>query len=390
MPEGEVGAGEIAGHRLLQGAGFPVQVPTIDIAEVGAGGGSIATVDAAGGCQVGPRSAGAVPGPVCYGQGGDQPTVTDANLVLGYLNPKALVGGDLALDYAKGEAAIARLGARIGRSTVETAYGVHLIANANMMRALSAVSTERGRDPSQFTLVAIGGSGGVHAGGLAESLGIRRLLVPPVAGLFSALGLLFADMEHHLVRAFYRPMADTAPDDFNSALEPLVDEAHRLLRSEGFTGKAEREIEIQASMKYVGQTWTLPISCRDFPVTGAQMAALAEGFGEAHNQQYGYRSDNEPLQFVALKVIGRGLSTTPRLPDRVARARERIAERGERKAYFGPDHGWLATTILPRVDLGDKAVDGPLIVEEYDTTTLVPPGWRARLDDWNNILVDRA
>jgi N-methylhydantoinase A len=140
----------------------------------------------------------------------------------------------------------------------------------------------------------------------------------------------------------------------------------------------------------VGQTWTLPVPCRNVPVTGAQMAALAEGFGEAHNRQYGYRSDNEPLQFVALKVIGRGLSTTPRVPDRVARVREDIAERSERKAYFGPDHGWLATTISPRVDLGEKAVDGPMIVEEYDTTTLVPPGWRAKLDDWNNILVERA
>ena len=389
-PEAEVGGGEVIGHRLMSGGGYPVQVPTIDIAEVGAGGGSIASADAAGGFQVGPRSAGADPGPACYGLGGDQPTVTDANLILGFLNPNALVGGDLSLDYARAEASVTELGERLDRSAIDTAYGIHLIANANMMRALSGVSSERGRDPAQFTLIAIGGNGGVHAGGLAETLGIRRFLVPPAAGLFSALGLLFADMEHHLVSAFYRPMAGTAAKDFNAAAKPLVTEANRLLRSEGFKGAKQREIEIQASMKYVGQTWTLAVPCPTFPAAAAQMTALAEAFGEAHDQQYGYRSDNEPLQFVALKVIGRGLSSTPRVPDRVARAQERIAESGERKAYFGPDHGWLAAKVQPRVDLGKKAVDGPLIVEEYDTTTVVRPGWRARLDGWNNIVVERT
>ena len=234
MPESEVGGDAAIGHRLLPGAGYPVQVPTIDIAEVGAGGGSIAAVDAAGGVRVGPLSAGAAPGPVCYGLGGDQPTVTDANLSLGYLNPQNLVGGDLVLDAAKSESAIAELGGRLGRSATATAYGIHLIANANMMRALSSVSTERGRDPSGFALVTIGGSGGVHAAGLAESLGIRRILVPPVAGLFSALGLLFADVEHHLVCAYYRAFADTSPADFNRAVQPQVDEAREHLRSGGF------------------------------------------------------------------------------------------------------------------------------------------------------------
>ena len=389
-PEAEVGAGETVRHRLLQGGGFPIQVPTIDIVEVGAGGGSIAAVDAAGGFRVGPRSAGAVPGPVCYAQGGDQPTVTDANLILGYLNPASMVGGDLVLDYGKAEAALADLGARIGQSTTDTAYGIHLIANANMMRALSSVSTERGRDPSRFTLVAIGGNGGVHAGGLAESLGIRRILVPPAAGLFSALGLLFADVEHYLVSAYYRPLADTTPDRFNAAVEPLAQEAHRLLRSEGFTDAAQREIEVQANMKYVGQTSTLPIACKAFPADAAQMAALAEAFGESHNQHYGYRSDGEPLQFVALRIIGRGRSTVARMPKRVARAQEWIVARGERKAYFGPNADWLTATVVPRRDLAKGAMDGPLIVDEYDTSIVVRPGWHAKLDDWNSVVVERT
>ena len=387
-PEAEVAA-EAAGHRLLQGGGIPIQVPSIDIVEVGAGGGSIAAVDAAGGFQVGPRSAGAVPGPVCYDQGGIQPTVTDANLILGYLNPAAMVGGDLALDYAKAEAALADLGAEIGQSTIDTAYGIHLIANANMMRALSSVSAERGRDPSRFTLVAIGGSGGVHAGGIAESLRIRRLLVPPAAGLFSALGLLFAELEHYLVRACYQLLADTTPDGFNAAVEPLVEEAHRLLRSEGFTEPAQREIRVQANMKYVGQASTLPIACGTFPVDADGLSALALEFGNSHHQSFGYRSDDEPLQFVSVRVIGCGHSATARLPKQVARAQEWIVERGERQAYFGPDIGWLATTVVPRAALGEKAMDGPLIVDEYDTTNVVRPGWRAGLDSWNNIVVER-
>ena len=201
-PDTEVGGSASLGARMIKGAGFIVQVPTIDIAEVGAGGGSIAAIDAAGGILVGPRSAGAEPGPICYNRGGTQATVTDANLLLGYLNPDALVGGDLKLNFTKAEAAVAALADRLQLSTIETAYGIHLIANANMMRALQAVTSERGRDPAQFSLLAIGGNGGVHAANLAESLHVRRIIVPPVAGLFSALGMLFADVEHQFITSF--------------------------------------------------------------------------------------------------------------------------------------------------------------------------------------------
>ena len=390
VPESEVASGAAAGHRLLQGAGYPIQVPTIDIVEVGAGGGSIASVDAAGGFQVGPRSAGAVPGPVCYARGGEHPTVTDANLVLGYLNPETLVGGELSLDAEAAHRAIADLGKRIGQSSTDTAYGVHRIANANMMRVLSSVSSERGLDPAGFTLVAIGGSSGVHSAGLAETLGIRRILAPPFAGLFSALGLLFADLEHHLVRAFYRQMADTTPADFNAAAQPLVDEAHRLLVSEGFTEPGGRGVAIEASLKYVGQTSALPVRCRTFPADATTMAALAEDFADTHHRQYGYRSDGEALQLVALTVIGRGVPAAPRVPERLVRAGEWISKGGERSAYFGPSHGWRPAAVLPRAGLCEEPRAGPLVVEEYDTTIVVPPGWQASRDGWNNVLVDRA
>ncbi|MBI4182924.1 MAG: hydantoinase/oxoprolinase family protein [Proteobacteria bacterium] len=390
MPEAELGGTENAGHRLIQGAGYVVQVPTIDIAEVGAGGGSIAEIDTGGGVKVGPRSAGASPGPVCYDLGGVQPTVTDANLLLGYLNPRVLVGGDLPLDFGKAEAAIAGLGRSLGQSTTDTAYGIHLIANANMMRALRAVSSERGRDPSQFTLVAIGGNGGVHAAALAETLGIGRVIVPPVAGLFSALGLLFADVEHQLIRAFYRAMRATTAEALNEALAPMVEEAHALLKSEGFARPGQRRIEVYANLRYAGQTWTLTVPFVRFPADDQAMTALAEGFHRTHDQNYGYRSDHEPIQFVALKVLGRGVADRPRLPERVREATRREAERSGRKAYFGPGHGWLATPVLPRPGLDETARPGPLIVEEYDCTTVVRPGWRARRDSWNNIVIERG
>lgn len=389
MPEAEVGAGENAGHRLIQGGGYSVQVPTIDIAEVGAGGGSIAAVDAAGGARVGPRSAGAVPGPVCYDQGGDQPTVTDADLVLGYLNPKALVGGDLALNIEKAKAAVAGLGERMGLGETETAYGIHQIVNANMMRALSAVSSERGRDPAQFTLIAMGGNGGGHAGGLAETLGIRRILVPPVAGLFSALGLLFADLEHQMIGAFYRSVDADSVDDFNALVSRLAADAEDLLQTEGFREPHQRQVEVFAEMKYTGQTWTLSVPCSKVPADADEFAAMAKRFSELHLQNYGYNSDAELTQFVSLKVIGRGIPDTPRLPDRVARGREREADRGERQAYFGPEAGWLQTPVMPRSALGAEPQKGPLIVEEYDTTTIVRPGWQASLDQWNNIVIER-
>src|SRR6185295_3220113 len=217
-PDTEVGGSASLGSRMIKGAGFIVQVPTIDIAEVGAGGGSIAAIDAAGGVLVGPRSAGAEPGPVCFDRGGTQPSVTDANLVLGYLNPESLVGGVLKLNYAKAEAVIATLGSRLGLSTTEAAYGIHLIANANMMRALQSVTSERGRDPSQFSLLAIGGNGGVHAANLAENLNVTRIIVPPVAGLFSALGMLFADVEHQFITAFFRRLDKVSAANVNGAV----------------------------------------------------------------------------------------------------------------------------------------------------------------------------
>jgi N-methylhydantoinase A len=387
-PEAEVGGGIAQGQRMIRGGGYPVQVPTIDIAEVGAGGGSIAAVDAAGGLRVGPVSAGAEPGPVCYGRGGTEPTVTDANLLLGYLNPAALVSGELALDRPAAEAAVNRLAARLGLEITETAYGIHLIANATMLRALRGVSSERGRDPAHYAMLAIGGNGAVHACTLAEAAGITQVIVPPVAGLFSALGMLFADVEHQLVNAFYHRMAAVDAEGFNAALQPLLDRGSEMLAAEGYPAAAQRSLSVFADMKYVGQTAPLSLPVAGWPLTPQDLAALADAFHAEHQHVFGYASVAEPIQFTALRLVCRGIPDAPRMPERVFRSGQKPIQAGTRRAWFG-EAGWLDTPVLPRGDLAAAPVGGPLIVEEYDATIVVRPGWDARLDDWNNIVLSR-
>ena len=385
-PETEVGGGAALGHRMVRGGGYVVQAPTIDIAEVGAGGGSIAWVDAGGGIQVGPHSAGADPGPVCYRLGGTEPTVTDANLLLGYLNPASLAGGDLTLDKDGAETAVAALGEKLGQPLTDTAYGIHLIANARMMRALSAVSSERGLDPAGFGLLAFGGNGGVHVCGLADALGIGRVVVPPSAGLFSALGLLFADVAHQCIRAYYQPIDTLDLDDLNAAFAALEDEARTQLGDDGYAPAAQ-DIAVSAEVKYIGQNAPLAIPIDRHPVDRADLSALSEAFAVAHETTFGYRSDEERLQFVSLKVVGRGVPDAPRLPDAIRLESGYRPPEGARQAYFGETLGWIDTPVIGRADLDATPRAGPLIIEEYDSTTVVRPGWRAAIDGWNNIVL---
>lgn len=388
-PETEVGGGAALGHRMIRGGGYVVQAPTIDIAEVGAGGGSIAWIDAGGGIQVGPHSAGAAPGPVCYGRGGTEPTVTDANLLLGYLNPDVLVGGDLTLDRDAAEEAVAAIGRKLGQDATAAAYGIHLIANARMMRALSAVSSERGLDPAGFGIFAFGGNGGVHVCGLATALGIERVVVPPAAGLFSALGLIFADVEHQCIRAYYRPIDSLDMSDLNRTFGALRDEAAALLTADGYSD-ARQELTYSAEVKYIGQNTALAVPVRGLPIDHADLSDISESFSLAHQNVFGYRSDEERLQLAALKAVGRGVPDAPRLPDAIKLGDGFRPKGGSRKAYFGGDHGWLDTPVTGRAALGRKPRPGPLIVEEYDSTTVVRPGWTACLDAWNNIVLMRG
>ena len=360
--EYEVGASLSAGSRLLRGSGELIRIPTIDIAEVGAGGGSIAWLDEAGALNVGPRSAGAAPGPACYGLGGEVPTVTDANVALGYIPEGPIADGGIEISRDRAEASLARIGA--------PARGVHDLVNATMMRALRAVSTEKGRDPVDFVLIAYGGSGPVHAAALAAELGVRTAIVPSIAGLFSALGLLHARAEWHDVR-FCR--IDARRPDLD-ALRRLDQEMRR---------NAD-EWQRVADVRYRGQSWSVPI---DFPgeIDETSVAALVERFEAEHETLYGTRLEQgAPVDIRALRLVSFGPEPVPFSPS-ANLSLGRFA--GTRWADFGA--GMIEVPVRSRGSLAEPA-DGPLLVDEYDTTVVVPPGWTVRLDPSGALVLDQV
>jgi N-methylhydantoinase A len=387
--EYQVGGGIMVGSRLLTGAGYALKVPAIDLAEVGAGGGSVLWIDPGGSLQVGPESAGAHPGPLCYDKGGTAPTVTDANLILGYINPDYLVGGALVLNPARSHEVVAeRIAAPLGLDVDHAAFGAHRIAASNMIRAIKAVSSERGRDPRDYALFAFGGNGPLFAAGMAEELGIRHVVVPPSPGLFSSFGLLYADVEHHYSRTLRRVLRGANAAELEAAWAALEDTAREQLTTDGFT--AERmQFRRTANMHYKGQTFELTVPAPSGTIDAATIATLEEAFGQEHARTYGHRAGpEEPVELVNLQLAGLGTPDRPRVPDRVGTADTGApAPLPPRPAYFGPEAGWLETPILSRTGLAGGR-EGPIIIEEYDATCLVPPGAVAALDGYGNIVID--
>ena len=388
-PEYEVGGDITVGHRLLRGSGHILRVPAIDLAEVGAGGGSIASVDVSGSLRVGPQSSGAVPGPACYKLGGQEATVTDADVLLGYLNPQHLLGGDFPIDQELAREAVSRnVALPLGLSEVEAAHGIHLLVNSNMSRALKAVSSERGRDPRRFVLFAFGGSGPVHAAGLADMLEITRIVVPPYPGVFSSFGLLVADVEHHFVQTYFKTFDELDINALRDILEGLWDEGRKQLRLEGFDDSSHQVIT-QVDMKYEGQVSDLTVLMPPGEVSQGSLGRLGEVFAEEHEKSFGYRTE-APYQLVNLRVIARGLSQESRVPERLDLSTP-VDGRGpsQRRVYFGPSLGWIDTKVVDRSALDENGESGPLIIEEYDSTTVVPPQWRASADQWQNITLEK-
>ena len=380
--EYSVGAGIMIGSRLLTGAGYTLKVPAIDLAEVGAGGGSLVWIDPAGALQIGPESAGASPGPVCYDKGGATPTITDANLLLGYLNPAHLVGGAVKLNPAKAERVFTEKIATPLRMPLEqAAHGAHLIAASNMIRAIKAVSTERGRDPREFALFAFGGNGPVFAAGMAAALGMKRIVVPPSAGLFSSFGLLYAGVEHHYTRTLRRLLRKSDPREIERAWQDLAGQAIGQLKVEGFTGSKVR-LTRAAALHYHGQTYELTVAVPDGAI---DFAYLEQAFGAEHEKTYGHRAGaDEPVELVTIQVVGHGLREGAAVPERVRPSRPEPDPPPPRRAYFG---SWLETPVMRRSDLLQPR-KGPLIVEEYDATCVIPPGARAELDAGGNIVIE--
>ena len=388
--ECEVGGNVNAGHRLLGGGGYLVRSPILEIAEVGAGGGSIARIAEGGVLKVGPQSASSVPGPACYMRGGSEPTVTDANVVLGYLNPDALAGGSLPISAEAARRAISdRIAEPLGIDLVEAAFGIHRIANAAMIRAVRTISIEHGRDPRKFTLFAFGGGGPVHGAHLAHELEMKHMIVPPVPGLFSAFGLLSSPQEHHYAKTFWRRFADLRGDEVLAALHQLTAEAIRELGEEGFA-RDRITIAALADLRYAAQNSELSIPIATGIASPPDLTALRETFEVEHEKQYGYRSSNEALQFTSLRLVARGLRDSKEQSSNLDIVNAGNSSRSRREVYFGPSHRWLETPVIGRGDLDESFHAGPIAIEEYDSTTIVPPGWRARRDELNNIVMALA
>ena len=387
--EYEVGGGINLSSKLIKGGGYALKTPVIDISEVGAGGGSIVWIDKVGQLKVGPKSAGASPGPVCYKNEGTEPTLTDANVVLGYLNPSSIAGGTVLIDY---EAAYNSLNDKIAvplnQNVMELAYGIHLIANSTMMRAVKAVSTYRGRDPREFTIIAFGGCGGIHVVELARSLQIDRALIPLSAGVFSALGLLVSDIESTLSRSYFRSFIHTSPDEMNKFYEELEDNINKNLGSNSDLISISRF----ADMRYEGQAFELTVPVPNGKLNQLNISHLPELFESEHESTYGHRYPGDKnVQIVNLRTTGKLESNFRRNID-VNKMQEyntrKTFKNNDRKAYFGKNFGYINTPVINRWDLTQKPHNGPIIVEEYENTIVIPPDSNMRLDDFGNILIE--
>ena len=385
-PQYEVGASLSSSTRLVGGGGELVRAPTIDIAEVGAGGGSIAYLDEAGGLRVGPRSAGAMPGPACYRRGGTEPTLTDANVVLGYIHPGKLADGEVEIDLDTAKRVVSdRIAGPLGMDLLQAAEGIHRIANARTMRALRQVSTERGRDPREFVLMAFGGAGPIHAAGLARELNIRQVIIPPLPGLFSAMGLLFSGIEHHDVRSCMfvgEALTVEAVQKIQVGLERAM---IAQFESEGYAAGSV-ELSYSADVRFRGQTSELRIPLSGSPFTDETLRRFQEDFALEHERLYGHRSDpNNPVEVVAIRVVGR--SGTPDGECRLEPADSPHSSESSRPAYFGRQWGTIPTPVCRRRDLTGGA-KGPLFIDEYDSTIVVPPDMQVVVDEHINVRLE--
>jgi N-methylhydantoinase A len=371
-------------------AGLPLRLPIIDIHTVGAGGGSIAYLDAGGALRVGPRSAGAEPGPVCYGRlGAEEVTVTDANLVLGRLDAGHFLGGRMALDLERATACFQDLARRLSLPLEAAAWGVVRVANSNMERAIRTISVERGHDPRRFTLVAFGGAGPLHACELAATLGIPRVLLPPAPGVLSALGMILADVVKDYSQTVMLPAHALQPDTLPALLAPLLERARADLGAEGL---AQESIELRPAldMRYAGQSFELTVAASDWEVEELILA-----FHAAHHRRFAYASESEPVEIVNLRVQAVGHTAKPQLAaQEPGPADPRRAHSGYKPVYFADgDSRHAARPIFAalyereRLAPGNIVV-GPAIIWQLDTTTVIPPGWAATVDVWGNLVAE--
>ncbi len=375
------------GNRLV--AGYPVKTPMLDIQVIGAGGGSIAAIDDAGALKVGPRSAGADPGPVAYGRGGLEPTITDANLCLGRLDPETLLGGRMHVDLDAARRAVHdRIAKPLGLTLEAAAHGIVQIANANMSRAIRSVSVERGYDLGEFALCAFGGAGPLHAAEVAVECGIPAVLVPREPGTLCARGILLSDLSSDWVRSHF---ADASAQSWRSMLglfAEMATEAEAWLAKEG-VAPARRRFRRTVEARYLGQNFEVKV---DGDGLGPDdVAALVERFHAAHTREYGYAIRERAIELVTCRL--QAIGEVPKAPQAKVAGGASIAdaETGRRRLYVDAARGWREVPVYARERLPAGArLPGPAVINEMSATTILLPGQAARVDDWGNVILEVA
>ena len=383
------GAARLASEAMVHG--YPLKAPMLDIHTVGAGGGSIAYVDTGGLLKVGPRSAGADPGPVCYGRGNSEPTVTDANIVLQTLNPTYLLGGRMAVRQDLARAAIGRLAEQLGLPPMQTAQGIVSVVTANMARAIRVISVQRGHDPRDYTLVAFGGAGPLHAARLARELDIARVLVPRSPGILCAMGLLLTDLRADFAVTRLLPLAPEAASEVAAALAALDARAAAWFAQEKIAAD-RRRLARTVDMRYAGQNYELAVPLPDGPITARTLDLLAEGFAAAHRRMYGFLAEEEPVQLVTFRVEATGLVAKATLAQEPMTGADATgAIRARRDVWIAEEERSLPCPVYDRDLLkpGSRFL-GPAIVEQMDATTLLLPGMSARVDKYLNLILEAA
>ena len=375
-------------YRFRKGSGLPVRIPVIDMIEIGAGGGSIARVDTLGLLKVGPDSSGAEPGPVCYGQGGTEPTVTDADLVLGYLDPSYFLGGKMTLDLEAARRALAILAQRLGMKLEEVAWGIHQIVNENMANAARAHLGERGKDPRRMPMYAFGGAGPVHGYSVAEILRLPAVISPFGAGVGSTFGLLAAPLAFDFVRSAYSRLDQLDWQFANRVLDEMAAEGRKVLEGSGLSA-GEIAYQRTADMRYVGQGHEVSVVVPDGTLGSEQLPQITAAFEDTYRKLYGRKGPEVPLEVINWRVVASGPRVDMDLKLPRAASESAQARKGSRLAYFPEHGGYVATPVYDRYALTPGMhVAGPAIVEERESTLIVGVRGHARIDERLNVIVE--
>lgn len=383
----ENGAMLLSTERTING--FPVKTPMIDINTVGAGGGSIAWLDAGGALKVGPQSAGAAPGPAAYNRGGQEPTVTDANVVLGRLNPDYILGGKMEIRADLAHQAIEeKISSRTNSSVVEAAAGVIAVVNSNMVRAIRVISVKRGYDPREFTLVAFGGAGALHACAVARELGINSMIIPFSPGIFCSVGLLVADIKYDYVQSKIMIAEANKIAEINRIFAQMVAEGERMLEQEGIPA-SEREYVRTIDARYQRQNYELQITLPEGNLDDKGLQALIEQFHQEHMKNYGYCNREQPLELINYRVNAIGRTPKPNMPKYQLRQSLPTPQPAfNRPVYFEGEQGFVDCPVYLRANLlAGQKISGPAVIEQMDTTILINPDWQAEIDQYLNIML---